>query len=301
MTNIILLAVDLDYTHFNSSKPKITWIGSKQFWLDLYSNVIKEAAKHGIEIQFAIVTRKDRFDDLCEEAARAFGHFFSNAKVPMMVEQNNTSYCLARYPDNQLRYRHLQQPFDQCAASSTVRFSHFNVINTIMKSEVILELASSYGIPATQCIIVDDTPWVLDECEAAGIHPISAACFNNSINDLNLLDSQIYVRQNLNEIKVNLENKVAELIEMMTAVNREDPVSEEVYEESMLVEDSAPYTHDYLLSLFQAFTVFSDGPEIPFSRPVAYQFSKSRENTYLDAMEQSSVEISDAYKCCTLQ
>ena len=76
----------------------------------------------------------------------------------------------------------------------------------------------------------------------------------------------------------------------------------EEQQEPMLVETSlAPYTHDYLLSLFQAFTVFSDGPEIPFSRPVTYQFASSRKNVYVEEMEQSSVEISDTYRFCTLQ
>ncbi len=209
--NTLLIGLDLDYTHFNSSKRLITWFGSKSFWVNLYQNIIAKAAMKGVEIKFAIISRKPFFDDLCAEAAMAFLELLKSTLTPVFIHRNSKQFCLVDI-EGKFKYESLVG-CESFEADKDTTFSHVMLLKEYqLKSTAILKLANKYGIPASQCIMVDDTPEVLTDVASAGIHAISLACFHDALVSLDKLADADYVKQNLDIVEKALTQKVEEII-----------------------------------------------------------------------------------------
>lgn len=209
--NTLLFGLDLDYSHFNSSKRNITWFGSKSFWVKLYQNIIARAGTQGVEIKFAIISRKAFFDDLCAEAATAFQELLKTTSTPMFIHRNSKQFCLVEV-EGKLKYESLIgcEFFD---ADKDVTFSHVMLLKDYQqKSTALLKLANQYGIPANRCIMVDDTPEVLGDVASAGMHAISLACFHDALVSTEKLADHAYVEANLALFEKALTQKVDELI-----------------------------------------------------------------------------------------
>ncbi len=209
--NTLLIGLDLDYSHFNSSKRAITWFGSKSFWVNLYQNIITRAAAQGVEIKFAIISKKPFFDDICAEAATTFQDLLKTTSTPMYVERNSKQFCLV---DNEgkLKYESLVgcESFD---ADKDTSFSHVMLLKDYqLKSTAFISIANKYGIPANQCIMIDDTPEVLEDVASFGIHAISLACFHDALVSTDKLADHDYVQRNLALFEKALNQKVDELI-----------------------------------------------------------------------------------------
>lgn len=209
--NTLLIGLDLDYTHFNSSKRLITWFGSKSFWVNLYQNIIAKAAMKGVEIKFAIISRKPFFDDLCAEAATTFQELLKTASTPMFIHRNSNQFCLVEV-EGKLKYESLVG-CESFEADKDTTFSHVMLLREYeKKSTSILKLANKYGIPANRCIMIDDTPEVLADVASAGIHAISLTCFHDALVSTDKLADADYVKQNLDIVEEALTQKVEELI-----------------------------------------------------------------------------------------
>lgn len=209
--NILFIGLDLDYSHFNSSKRVITWFGSKTFWVNLYQNIIARAAAQGVEIKFAIISKKPFFDDICAEATTIFQDLLKTTSTPMYVERNSKQFCLVDI-EGKLKYESLVGcvSFD---ADKDTSFSHVMLLKDYqLKSTAFLTLANKYGIPANQCIMIDDTPEVLEDVSSVGIHAISLACFHDALVSTDKFADHAYVQENLAQFEKALNQKVDALI-----------------------------------------------------------------------------------------
>jgi hypothetical protein len=222
--NKILLAIDLDYAHFKTHKRNaVEWIGEKQFWLDLYGEVIAYAALHGFETILAIISKKPTFDDIATEAALSFSHFLQKANPHMFLDHASKRWCLVNCHGT-LRY--------ECLTST----NHMTMVPPHTPSHVILlrgedskanaisQLASFHQIPTHRCMMVDDTPDVLRDIANNGMHPLSLTCFHNESIDIALLDDVGYVEKNLATFRTQLKAKFEELVNKVTVSNEAVPV-----------------------------------------------------------------------------
>lgn len=214
VTNRILLALDLDDTHFVSYYQKSAkWIGSKEFWVKLYQDLQSNAHKHGFEVIFSVVTNKPEFDDICAEAAKAFKPFLQAGNRGMYQSKGNGEYCLVSQ-DQKLRYEHLHSDmsFDHGNIPGEPKFSHFIVQSEAAKAPIILNLANQYGIPPNRCILFDDTPSVLEEVSDKGINTVSFSCFNSSSHKSETLENPAYIEKHLSRIRQEILSQVNQMM-----------------------------------------------------------------------------------------
>ncbi len=207
----ILLGLDLDYSHFNSSiTHTAAWFSSESFWIDLYKSIVTSATELGVEIIFAVITKKPKFDDICEEAALKFRQFLETSSVPMYIDRAGYSYCLADV-NGTLRYEGVGIS-GIINVGKDITFSNFMIIELGQKSTALLKLSKVHGIPEKQCIMVDDTPDVLADVKAAGFHPISLHCFHDQHATTEQLNNADYVKGHLEKFSKELKQKVADII-----------------------------------------------------------------------------------------
>lgn len=213
----ILLALDLDYTHFNTAKREVSWIGSEAFWHETYHSVIEITQKKGIDVVFMVVTNKDIFDDICAVAAASLMPFLSRHHPGMYQRDNRGQHYCYVYVNNSYYYEGLSSN-----ASLKVQakgFSHFVVQAMKTKSPFILEVATSNGIPAEHCILLDDTPDVLAEAAFNQINTIGFQCFNKDLIPLEILDDAAYVKEQLLKNRAELVDCVNKLCHQIIADN----------------------------------------------------------------------------------
>ncbi len=93
----LMLFLDLDFTHFNSSMESVVWLGQKQDWQNFYHELIALAHSHGVEMLFAVVTNKQSFDDIAEEAAVSFKDLLSIDNPSMyFTDAKGLEWCLVK-------------------------------------------------------------------------------------------------------------------------------------------------------------------------------------------------------------
>lgn len=244
-----LIVADLDYTHFNTDKKEVTWIGSKQFWLDFYSLIFHTARSQGIDMLFAVVTNKPNFDDICEVAAIAFAPFLqANASSGAFMYRTiaNKNYCLTKVAGN-LQYECLEAD-TQLDVFNKKSVPHFIIEALAPKSKHIIDLARHYNIALENCLILDDTPEVLDDVRSKGISNVSFGCFNPRIlQNMAMLDDVNYLDSRLNYKREEIFRKVQGIIERITRQREESvkivvPTPVRTYTPllSLLAEPSSP-------------------------------------------------------------
>ena len=91
-------------------------------------------------------------------------------------------------------------------------FSHF-VLTQWLKSSPIKKIAARHGIPIDRCILIDDTPEVLEDAKRNNIDTIDLRCFNDDYSSVHLLDDERYVSQCLEKAKSQLFLKVQSMLE----------------------------------------------------------------------------------------
>ncbi|MCS5708939.1 hypothetical protein CC99x_008500 [Candidatus Berkiella cookevillensis] len=218
-----LIVADLDYTHFNSNKAEATWMGSEGFWLDLYKRIFHGAQSQGIEMLFAVVTNKPNFDDICEVAAIAFAPFLqaNTSSGPFMYPTTgDKGYCLTRVAGN-LQYECLEAN-EQVEVLNKALVPHFIIEALAPKSKHIIDLATRYNIALENCLMLDDTPEVLEDVSSKGISRVGFECFNPGIlQDMAMLDDPNYLRSRLNHKREEIFKKVQGIIERITRQHEE--------------------------------------------------------------------------------
>lgn len=213
----MLLALDLDYVHFDKSKPddikaECLWIGGKDFWLNLYSEIITLVESKHIDIVFCVVTNKPTFDDFCAEAADAFRTLLERHNHHMYQEED---WILV---DNNcvLRYEAIYD-IDYKDGVDENAVSHFVVRPWGNKAPLILNIAAHHGVDAKYCMLLDDTPKVLKQANKCGIRTISFTEFNpGKIKNLSYLDDPIYIHNVLSIKRLQIINTVQLIIDELT-------------------------------------------------------------------------------------
>ncbi|MBA2651835.1 MAG: hypothetical protein H0U73_06180, partial [Tatlockia sp.] len=205
----ILLALDLDYTHFISGRNGIWWIGSKEFWLALYEAINNLAEDQKVTIVFAIVTSKKDSDDLTDEAAKTFRLFLEKHNPHMYKNKGHTEWYLTNL-NEKLTYIVLNG--DQGTDSVEIpeyAFANFEIVfDSIYKSAALRRLTSVYDIPPERCVLLDDSPFVLKLVKNEGFRTVSCECFNMGGD----LEDDEYVENHLQRIKVELISEVQKII-----------------------------------------------------------------------------------------
>ena len=207
----ILIAVDIDFAHFNSKiRDRAAWLGSKERWQQHYRQMVAEARAAGIELVFAVVTKKERVDDLTVEQVTAFKEFLQEDNPSQFVKQTirlnyknyYNTYCLTtelqrdrfgrlqyakvlnltEYDEDLPRSLRARVPWQiPVPASISAATPHVVVLDpdpSVRKSPAILNIARVYGIAAKDVIFFDDTPAVLDDVRGAGCKTVSAEAFH---------------------------------------------------------------------------------------------------------------------------
>lgn len=204
----ILIVADLDYTQFNTSRG--TWIGGKDYWIDLYTKLSNKISASNRELVFAIVTKKSDFDTICKKAAKALRPFLEKQNPHMFRKVNNIEWCLVNHNENHV-YKSLGFLFSSQDADSTLKdvVSHFEIMPFGEKSDAVKRLASFYGIPLVETIILDDKIKVLSDAKKYGIQTVSYECFGLNTE---LLDDDKYVSMNLKKAEIELNNIVDNIL-----------------------------------------------------------------------------------------
>ncbi len=188
----MLFVLDLDFTHFNSAAKDPTWLGSKEAWLAFYQECIDIAAKEGVELIFAVVTNKPKFDDITEAAAIAFEPLLSIANPGMYIEERHLKWCLVQQGYT-LQFECLTDIETQECLSTNV-FSHFVIVPYKEKTPYILNIAQRHDILPEHCLLLDDTPSVVLD---AKLHGIQTVCFEEfcpeNLSDLSRLNDPAFV------------------------------------------------------------------------------------------------------------
>ncbi len=234
-----LIVADLDYTHFNSAKSEVTWLGSQGFWLDIYTRIFHVARLQGIDMLFAVVTKKPEFDDICEVAAIAFAPFLqANASsAPFMYPQMaDKGYCLTRVNGN-LQYDCLDAN-EKLEGLNKALVPHFIIEAMAPKSKHIIDLATHYNIALENCLMLDDTPEVLEDVTSKGILSVDFQCFHPALlQEMNILDDPDYLRMHLNRKREEILKKIQGIFQR---INRQHKESLEI-EMPIPVRSYTPY------------------------------------------------------------
>lgn len=170
--NKVLVALDLDYTHFNSKETsRVCWLGKEQEWIDFYHSQAAIAATFGVELYFMVITNKSHFDDHAEAAAKAFCKLLSLGNPFMYLQEQSEHWCLVRMEEH-LQYESLHRDAKK-RCTLTEAYSHFVVLPFKDKAPYILDLAQRHGIPANQCLLLDDMEMQLVAAREKGIETVS--------------------------------------------------------------------------------------------------------------------------------
>lgn len=208
----ILLALDLDYTHFDSTKALPTWLGSKEFWINLYREVVKIAASRDVDVVFAITTSKDKIDDICIEAATVLGEFITRHCPHQYKIDHLKGYWVLVNLDGKLQFECLYKIETRHDSIAETAFSHFHIKFHEDKSPLILDVAEIHNIPAHDCILLDDSPKTLQLARENKIQTVSFEVFNiNTINP-DLFDDPEFVMNELQLRRLWLINKVNQVL-----------------------------------------------------------------------------------------
>lgn len=174
----ILFILDLDYTHFITHLPDTTWIGEKAKRLQLYFDLIEKAKVHNVEVIFAIVSAKSRYDDLCKEAAIAFKDLLQRMNPHMYATISGLDYHLLKH-QGQLKYQCIASGNHVSAGDIPDMHSHFHLVYPPgEKITVMLEIGSIHDIPAERIIFLDDDKHLLDKAKDKGINIVSFNSFS---------------------------------------------------------------------------------------------------------------------------
>lgn len=222
-----LIVADLDYTHFDHSKKEVVWMGSKDFWMDIYRHIFRMAKAQQIDLLFAIVTNKPSFDDICVVASREFSgllqlNSFSSAFTYIKI--SGEDYCLVSQQGETL-YECIQEDKNVVAVDKNL-LPHFIIEEGAKKSKHIKILAAHYDIALENCLMLDDTPMVLEDMDSNGISSVGFQCFNpDEIGDIKLLDDRNYVSANLIKKREEIFLAVGNILHRIVAKQREQSVS----------------------------------------------------------------------------
>ena len=236
----LIVFLDLDGTNFVNSATDNAWIGGdSQFWIDTYAELILFAAKKGAELLYAIVSKKEFFDNTCEAAAKAFKPFLAKESPKMYAKFNGVEYCLVNIKGCET-YESLSSNHSHNAVTQDAE-THFEIISSnpkIHKSISIMRIAERHKIPLAQTVLFDDNPEILKEVEKAGIQTVSFACFFRNRYEILKDDATNpeFVRKNLERLKLEIFDKIGKMIE---AALEEKNKSESKTEHSVQ-EKSAP-------------------------------------------------------------
>lgn len=211
-TSKVLIALDLDYTHFNSSiVNNVCWLGDKQDWLDFYDSQLSFAHRHGVELYFMVITNKSHFDDHAEVAAKAFNRFLSLGNPHMYLQDQNERWCLVRNGEK-LEYENLNRNAKkECNIDGA--YSHFVVLPFVNKAPYILDLAQRYGISANQCLLLDDLQAQLDAARDKGIETVSFEefCPENEGSEV-ILKNAMQIASILAQKRYLIAQKIKEIV-----------------------------------------------------------------------------------------
>lgn len=216
----IFVGFDLDFTIFNPSQDGVSWIGGKQYWLDLIAEIKKCAEDNNVEFILGFITKKGEVDDIVQEAAQAFCELLKNQNPYMIKRYDDQDYVLVNV-NNKLSY-------DIISASYTLQKKvdidpeAFTSIEVIAKGSKLIAfdcILSAYGISSEFAMMVDDTPEVIAEFKQRGTRTVSFKCFHNypfepykNMQRHQQLEDINYIEHHLSILRSELINKVKELI-----------------------------------------------------------------------------------------
>jgi hypothetical protein len=210
----ILLIADLDYTHFNSSiTDEVVWLGGKDHWIKFYHEIASLMRCSNVEMHFAVVTNKDSFDDIAEEAATAFRTFLEKGHQSMFIKHDGKDWCLVNM-SRQLQFECLEEA-NTIACTNPDGISHFVVAYQEDKIPYIKKIAQTHKIPLEQCLVLDDLPEVLDSAQTSGIPTVSFREFCKDHIDVALLDDPSYVNSVIAQKKIEIHLKIHRMLNAM--------------------------------------------------------------------------------------
>jgi len=197
----IMIAVDLDDTHFFSRRNGIHWIGDKTARIQFYINLIKAAEAKGIEVVFVVLTAKKEFDDICLEAASAFKPLLSRHNKDMYVNFDGLEYVLVNH-NTELYYQclatNIQKKLENPARSL---HSHFHIVSRPeYKIGSLVSIGRKHDIPSERTIFLDDIESILVTARKRGMKTVSFWCFNERNPNQCLGDDEAVVNQHLEQI-----------------------------------------------------------------------------------------------------
>jgi hypothetical protein len=219
----MLFVLDLDFTHFNSHAPLPTWLGTKEAWLAFYQQCVEIAGNDGVELVFAVVTNKKQFDDIAEEAAKAFEPLLSIANADMYIEGSKLNWCLIKHDDT-LKYECLTIVKTKKCLFTNV-FSHFVIEPIKNKTPHILDIANRHDISPEHILLLDDTPLVLLDAMLQGIQTVSFEEFcPDNLTDLGKLNDPTFVEPILLSKREQILTKFCIMLDDLKAKNQPPPL-----------------------------------------------------------------------------
>lgn len=245
----LLFVLDLDYTYFNTAKKDVTWLGSEYDWLAFYEMCRQVALHKGIVLMFAVVTNKPHFDDIADEAAKAFKPLLSINNPAMYVDGHDTNWCLVKH-DKQLRYECLSEDKSVFCHFTNV-ISHFVVVPNKNKAPYIREIADFYEIEPENCLVLDDTPDVLLDVTLNGMRTVGFEAFNpNSMTDRKLLEVPDYVERILQDKRFEIWEKLQTMMQAITMKVSLDSKSQSLDSENRALTRKRSYDHAFVSDAF---------------------------------------------------
>jgi hypothetical protein len=225
----ILIVLDLDFTHFITSKRNgVHWIGGKEVHLKTYADLITKAEAQGIDVVFAVVTSKTHFDDICEEAAKAFKPLLHRSNPSMITKTGQDEYMLVNKFGVHF-YECLTKEETKKPSPNTSLLSHFHIVKDCKVSSL-LHIGKAHDIPAERIILLDDTDYKLRDAQQAGMQIVSFECFYQK--ESRFFDDTKKVKENLDRIHAELFKvfeRVMRTCHAPTAAVATDPVVKEPY------------------------------------------------------------------------
>lgn len=186
----LMLFLDLDFTHFNTANERgVVWLGKEQDWLDFYGELIRTAKSQGVELLFAVISKKLHFDDIAEQAAVSFKDLLSIRNPDMyFTSEDGLAWCLVNHESGFfyecINYQSVgdeDPPSFLCESSEQP--PHFVIASLNNKSGYMLEIAEYHDISPECCLLLDDTPDVLLDATLNNIQTVSFSEFCPTIHD----------------------------------------------------------------------------------------------------------------------
>ena len=220
------IMLDLDDTVYDHSvKNCVQSFLPVEEWVELLDELRAYAKKHDVFFRFAIVTGKQKPDDITDQAAKSFAKYLyfqdpENFSLQPVLHQMKPS-CIPRYFAMENNGHH--QGFISAAIgvvhdikydNQRQPFCNFHINDREFKTDIMKKLAAYWGLKVSNFLMCDDDQSNLVKAEASGIPTISFASVKTSENKA--AESRLLLTQ----VRENVMKKIDDIVSERNLVNQ---------------------------------------------------------------------------------